>query len=84
MAAAFAPPPSLVQYEAPLPVGEEGAVKPKAGAGAGKASEAHTEEILNSILPPRCVTTPHTLSLRSFVLAPRKWALAQQLGPWLL
>jgi hypothetical protein len=63
MAAAFAPPPSLVQYEAPLPVGEEGAVKPKAGAGAGKVSEAHTEEILNSILPPRCVTmTPPTLS----------------------
>jgi hypothetical protein len=49
----FAPPPSLVQYEAPLAVGEEGVVKPKAGAGGGKASEAHTEEILNSILPPR-------------------------------
>ena len=46
------PPPSLVQYEPPLSVGEEGATKPKAAA-SGKATEAHLEEILNSILPPR-------------------------------
>ncbi len=47
------PPPSLVQYEPPLSVGEEGATKPKAAAASGKATEAHLEEILNSILPPR-------------------------------
>jgi hypothetical protein len=49
---AAAPPPSLVQYEAPLAVGDEGGADKPRGV-ASKPTEAHLEEILNSILPPR-------------------------------
>lgn len=45
-------PETLLQYEAPLSVGE-GAAGPR-GAGE-KGGSGHLDEVLNSILPPRCV-----------------------------
>jgi hypothetical protein len=59
-------PPSLVAFEAPLPLGrgaaaagEAGAAvvppRPRPAAGDAKALQTQTDEILNSILPPRYV-----------------------------
>lgn len=68
------PPPSLVQYEPPLSVGEDGpgaaASKSRSGAGAGasaKASDAHLDEILNSILPPRMWTQEDSATWMQYV-----------------
>lgn len=48
------PPPTLLFFEAPLQVGEGAGVESVKAAGAAKGS-ADLEDIINSILPPRCV-----------------------------
>lgn len=48
------PPPSLVKYETPLSVGDDGGgAGGKVKTGSAKTVDVHLEEILNSVLPPR-------------------------------
>ena len=51
---AVAPPETLVQFETPLLVESDGS-KPRPPFSESK-SAGHLDEVLNSVLPPRCVT----------------------------
>lgn len=78
MDSAAAPPPSLVKYESPLGIGDDAAGGiGKTKSGSSKAVDVHLEEILNSVLPPRCASTPRSspflVSLQVVVVVHSMW-----------
>jgi hypothetical protein len=75
------PPPTLLQMEAPLLVEGPADVAAAAAAGARrvalKGSDSQIEDILNSMLPPRCASGT---SIHQAVGANRRAALAERKG----
>lgn len=63
-------PASLLQYEAALPINEAGVTSPtsKGGKASSSSGNAQTDEILNSILPPRTFQTPDGGSFMQYVI----------------
>ena len=64
-------PPSLLQYEGPLPINEAGVLSPKSktkGKASSSSGNTQTDEILNSILPPRTFQTPDGGNFMQYVV----------------